>query len=171
MQIVDKIFLVLSLISFEAFAQSSQMTSVQKTPQGVQMSFKDGTLEKLPTVQASAGNLRATVSSRDNNAVRIEFFNSDNATCSSSPCPFENKTSGITSMTRGAVGVYTVNFAADTWSSSPACSVTAQARTNNHNLCVISGSCSTTSCSIGCYLGATGAAVEDNPVILCMGFK
>lgn len=119
----------------------------------------------------NAPQLLGSVTSNASNAERIErvrFGGSSTfgVACTSSPCTIQSQSgSWVTSVTRGSTGVYTINFAAGTWSSAPSCQCIGY---DDGRVCNYQTYTSTTILLRSAV--STTNAVSDQPLdIICMG--
>lgn len=111
--------------------------------------------------------LVGSVTSNTSGLERIERATVADA-CGSSPCTIASQSgSWLTSITRGATGLYTLNFAAGIFSSAPSCSVIPVSAASNVFLRFTSAP--TTSAGSTQTVNTAGVAVDSGLQIQCMG--
>jgi len=108
-----------------------------------------------------------SVSTSATNGEKIESLRID-ASCTASPCSISSQSGAFTDVTRSATGNYSVNYPATTWSSGPRC-VASAGDANTLASCKINSSATTTSVSVFCPNTSTGAGLDSDFNIICVG--
>lgn len=91
-------------------------------------------------------------------------------TCTSTPCTITNQSGGISSVTRGGGGNYTVNFVAGTFSQAPTCNVqTNYLAFGSFRNAIITTTPTTSSFSFNTFVTNTAVAEDSGFDIICMG--
>lgn len=111
--------------------------------------------------------LANSVSTSATNGEKIESLRID-ASCTASPCSISSQSGAFTDVTRSATGIYSVNYPATTWSSGPRCVVSA-GDANTLASCKINSSATTTSVAVFCPNTSTGAGLDSDFNIICVG--
>jgi hypothetical protein len=107
------------------------------------------------------------VTSSTTGSERIERA-SVTSTCSSTPCTINSGTPAISSITRASTGLYTVNFAAGTFSANPSCTCSTSVSTFN-SICAINSN-STSAVTVNtANQQASGAQIDVAFSLICMG--
>lgn len=93
------------------------------------------------------------------------------AFCSSSPCTIDRSfptiESGLSSVTRSATGVYTVNFTGSYWTAAPSCIVGGGGATDGRYNCHSGGLSSTSSFPVNCY--NQNSLADTSVMVVCTG--
>lgn len=101
--------------------------------------------------------------------LKLEFATTArNTACTASPCTLASKTSGVSSVTRGSAGSYTVNFVSGTFTQPPACVGTSDSQPGITILTINTSSSTTAGFQI--YRRTDGGINDDAFTVQCVGF-
>lgn len=93
--------------------------------------------------------------------------------CSADPCTILSQSGAVTSVNRGGAGLYTINFAAGTFSGVPACTFTLEVGGGNTNAFVCQGDANvawtSTSVRTQCRQASSNVATDAQIQAICMG--
>jgi len=169
--------------------QSFVLPAGQATFRTMHTSSISGTLS-LNNLQPNSGNMRMTirpvnsqqqailansVSTGTTNGERLGralISNGSTANCTASPCTVERNSTGfISSATKSATGVYTINFTSGYFSAPPECTYASRdsAAAGSRTFCGLGGASSVTAQTIGCYREDTGVASDVFFSVICIG--
>lgn len=115
------------------------------------------------------GAALVAMASASYNTQFVEFGGGgDTANCTSSPCSIARSSSGVSSVTRGSTGNYTINFSGGTFSAAPVCTFSSNQNGTGISIPNKSGTPTTTAVSLE-IRNAAGTDVDSHATAICVG--